>query len=521
MGGRTSQEEEVKRDNLNYNRQPMATTTTDTAEQPQGILPEAAQTTFERLIAARDIDTLLAQMDDRGEAATAALKEYNASTHEVCARPDKVVTDKQGNVTKRESVWKLPVPYQVYINELPVVFLYGRPVRWRQQSEGTDEAFNAFLQLLKDTRFDAKVRQCKRLAGAETQAAMLWRTYKGDDGQPAAQIRVLAQSKGDHIYTLRDQYENLLYVAWGYAVTEGEEELVRHVDIFTPATTYHCAQRDDGWHVDKEENLVGKIPIILFQQRKEWEGVEALINREEWIASHTADTNDYFADPIAIMSAEVIKNLPERKEAGKLLITNDRDGVNNAARYLTWDSAPQSKLQELDWLRSQILSKTFTPDITLDTLRSCSSLSAKALRTVMMLADIKAARLKETHDELLDRTASLATAIIGHVTDVRLRAQCDRLRVAHEWSEPFGEDVAEGLANVAAAFNSGLLSRETAIELNPVSPDPLREKERIAAEEQATERQREEQDQRQMQDVARQRTVTEDDTQRQTPSAEE
>lgn len=231
--------------------------------------------------------------------------------------------------------------------------------------------------------------------------------------------------------------------------------------------------------MEEEENLIGKIPIILFQQKKEWAGVEPLIHREEYIASRSADTNDYFADPIAIMDAEVIKNMPEKKDANKLLITKGQDGVDKAAKYLTWDNAPQSKKDEIEWLQDQIYSKTFTPKISLDSMKSISQLSAKALRTVMLLADIKASKHKEIHDELLDRTASLITAIIGNVLDVSLKSQCANLQIGHEFQEPFGEDVTESITNIVKLYDSELLSQEGAVELNPLVKDHEKEMQRI------------------------------------------
>ena len=245
--------------------------------------------------------------------------------------------------------------------------------------------------------------------------------------------------------------------------------------------------RNLGWEVNEEVNFIGKSPVILFREGKEWKGVEPLIHREEMIASRTADTNDYFSDPIAIMAAEIIKNMPEKKEAAKVLITNDKDGVDKAAKYLTWDSAPQSKKDEIEWLHTQILQKTFTPNITTDSLKQVSQLSAKALRTVMMLADIKASKHKEIHDELLDRSASLITAIIGNVLDVSLSGECENLRVGHEFQEPFGDDVADNLNNIIRAVEAGILSSEGGIELNPLVKDVAREKERLATE--ASERQ--------------------------------
>lgn len=444
---------------------------------------------FEQLLAAKDISAVKDKMCNQEQKIFDALSEYDTFSHEVMKREDKIITDKKGKFLRKEKVWKLPIPYPVYINEIALVFLYGRPIKWVQQSEGTDRAFDAFLDVIKRTRFDSKIRQCKRLAGAETESAMLFRVFRDDDGKPDVQIRVLARSKGDEIYVRWDQYENIISIGWGYYVREEEDNIVYHFDIYTKQTIYHCAKRSLGWEVNEEQNFIGKIPIILFQQEKEWKGVEPLIHREEFIASRTADTNDYFSDPIAIMSAEIIKNMPEKKEAAKMLITNDKDGVDKAAKYLTWDSAPQSKKDEIEWLHTQILQKTFTPNITTDTLKSVSQLSAKALRTVMMLADIKASKHKETHDELLDRTASLITAIIANVLDVSLSGECESLEIGHEFQEPFGDDIADSLTNIVKAVDAGIISTEGAIELNPLVKDVAREKQRLAQEQEERQQQ--------------------------------
>ncbi len=433
---------------------------------------------FEKLLQSKDISSVIDQMSNRREKIDEALKDYDTFSHEIMKREDKIITDKNGKFLRKEPVWKLPVPYPVYINEISLVFLYGRPVKWSQLSEGTDRAFNAYIDLLRRLRFDSKIRQCKRIAGAETESAMLFRVFRNNEGKPDAQIRVLAKSKGDDIYVRWDQYENIISIGWGYYVKENEK-VNYHFDIYTPNIIYRCSRESLGWKVIEEENLIGKIPIILFQQDKEWAGVEPLIHREEYIASRSADTNDYFADPIAIMDAELVKNLPEKKDANKLLITKGQDGVNNAAKYLTWDNAPQSKKDEIEWLQDQIHSKTFTPKISLDTMKSISQLSAKALRTVMLLADIKASKHKEVHDELLDRTASLVTAIIGNVLDVSLKNECEKLKIGHEFQEPFGDDITESITNIVKLYDAGLLSQEGGIELNPLVKDHSKEMKRI------------------------------------------
>lgn len=174
---------------------------------------------FEKLLAAKDISAVKERMGNRMDMAIAALKEYEVTSHEIMKREDKIITDKKGNFIRFEPVWKLPIPYQVYINEIALVFLYGRPVKWTQQSTGTDRAFQKFQDVIEHTHFNSKLRQCKRIAGSETESAMLFRVFRDANDAPDVQIRVLAKSKGDEIYTRWDQYENLISVAWGLLCT--------------------------------------------------------------------------------------------------------------------------------------------------------------------------------------------------------------------------------------------------------------------------------------------------------------
>ena len=222
-------------------------------------------------------------------------------------------------------------------------------------------------------------------------------------------------------------------------------------------------------------------------------GVESLIHREEYIGSRTADTNDYFADPIFLVHEDIIKSMPEKTEGSKTLRIkgNNIGDVSGYAKYLTWDSAPASKQAEVDWLQKHILSKTFTPNIDFDNMKSLSNVSGKALKQMMLLADIKAARHKEQHDELLSRTSSLITAIIGNVLNVALRSQCDEMKIVHDFQEPFGEDITSMIENIAKAKDAEILSTEGGVELNPLIDDHKLELERIQREaEEASARQR-------------------------------
>ncbi|MBR6775434.1 MAG: phage portal protein [Bacteroidales bacterium] len=445
---------------------------------------------FEQLIKAKDISRVKELFSTREVLVAEAMKEYDPNQHEIMKRPDKVLKDAKGERKGTLKRWKLPINYPQYINEVSVVFIYGRPVKWSNQSEGTDNAFSAFQDLIKRTRFDSKIRQCKRLAGAETQSAMLFRVFRNNENQPDCQIRVLAKSKGDEIYARWDMYENLVSFAWGYYVKDSSTETSYHFDIFTPDVIYRCKRVLAGWEVFEEQNPIGKIPVILFQQDKEWKGVERLIEREENIGSKTADTNDYFADPIMAVRADILKQLPNKDDDGKTIITN-ADDVSKVASYLTWDSASESKQKEIEWLQKHILTKTFTPNIDFESMKGLANVSGKALKQMMLLADIKASKHKETHDELLDRTANLGIAIIGNVLNIALKKECDNLKVGHEYQEPFGEDIKETIETIAKAKDFDMMSMETSVELNPLVKNKAQELKRIEKESsEAAQRQR-------------------------------
>jgi hypothetical protein len=149
---------------------------------------------------------------------------------------------------------------------------------------------------------------------------------------------------------------------------------------------------------------------------------------------------------------------------------------------LTWDSAPESKQKEIEWLQKHILTKTFTPNIDFENMKGLSNVSGKALKQMMLLADIKAQRHKEVHDELLDRTGNLIIAIIGNVLNIALRGECNNLVVGHEFQEPFGEDIKETIENIAKAKDAEMLSTEGAIELNPLVKNKEQEMKRIEKE---------------------------------------
>ena len=382
---------------------------------------------FEQLIVAKDIGRVISLMDNHHQEADEALKEYNPKTHVIMERKDKILKDLTGKRKGTLARWKLPVGYPVYINEMSLVFIFGQPVKWVQLSDDTDDGFKAFTDLLTRMHINSKIRQCKRLAGSETESAMLFRVFRNNEGQADCQIRVLARSKGDEIYTRWDVYENLITFAWGHYSKDISGKTTYHVDIFTDHTIYHCQR--------------GSL----------------------------------------VIKAALLKSMPNKDVENKTLVASDNvDDVSKLAGFLTWDGQNESKKDEIEWLKHHILTKTFTPDVDWSQMKGLSAMSGKALKQMMLLADIKATKHKELYDELLDRIGSLVISIMSNVLYInRGELKLNELKVQATYREPFGEDVAEVIKNINDSIEGGTMSEESGIEQNPLVKDKQLEKARV------------------------------------------
>ena len=152
---------------------------------------------FDELLEAGDITRAVGLMTDWSEVAAKNLKDYKIGSHKIMDRKDKAVFDKKGNFLRWRKRWKIPQPYQEYINEVSLVFLYGKPVLWAQYTENTDFAFDAYTKLNEECRFDSIIREAKRAAGAEGTSAILYHVYKDREGKPRLLLKCLCKDDYD------------------------------------------------------------------------------------------------------------------------------------------------------------------------------------------------------------------------------------------------------------------------------------------------------------------------------------
>lgn len=499
--------------------------------------------TFEELLDSKDVPRAIGMLENRSEQAVQNLIEYNTNTHKVMNRPNKDIYDKNGNFLRDKEVNRIAIPYPKFINEIALVFIYGRPPLWSNgtpnpyaeerkklveqrdsisngpketngeepakavavngtvidqianegamldaverrieeidaYSKSNDEKYKRLTDTLDECHFNSKLREAKRYAGCEGCSALLFHTYQ-ENGEPHMLIYTLAKSKNDDLYTLFDPYGRLIVFARGYTTLNAENKSVSHYDIYTKDFMYFCENVNGSvWKVDKKTNFVKKIPAIVFIQETEWDGTQSILDRIENAYSRNADSNDNFADPALVATSDIINTLPKQEEESKLYVLKNGGDI----KYLERSNANQARQDEIDALDDQAMSKSFTPNITIEDLRGISNASGSTLEHIMMLGTIKADKRKETHDEYLSRVGNLMKSIMENVMD-RKGGSYEELRLIHVFQPPFGDDIAAVVDRLMRQYGGGGMSRKTLLEKSPLIDDADREEERIRQEE--------------------------------------
>lgn len=430
------------------------------------------------LIQSADIDQAKTLMQNRDIEVCQAIKEYNPESHEVNRRSDKFRKGKAPYYTE-----KLPRGRQRYINEVELFFLLGQPIKWKATSDNTDNAFLAFSDFLKDTRFNSNMREAKRTAGAETECAKIYHIYK-ERGIAHVKVKVISKSAGYTLRPLFDQWDNLIAFGYGYYLNENGSN-IEHFDIETSDFIYRCKLGRFGWEVTPVTNPTGKINVIYYRQEKAWAGVQRRINREEFIDSKAADTNNYFADPKLKVTADVLQNMTGggTNNVGEVIQLTDRE--RSSVEYLAPPEYSSMKDSEKKDLAQSILFDTFTPDFSYENMKGLGTLSGEAMRRAMAIGYMKRDNLKETYDELVDREKNLILSIMMNVTHIEMREELSRLVVEHEFSEPFLDDKDKNINTIVALYNARLISLPSAIEMLSLTDKPEEEVRRILEEQSA------------------------------------
>lgn len=429
------------------------------------------------------------------------LKQYNPYQHDVndiTKRPDKILSedgeeihDAVNNTIRRTvdhaivKVNRLPIPIQKRIVLIASTFLVGE--RINIESDAESEIDNKLEQLVrkvwKDNKLDYRSKEVAKLMKSETHCAELWYDYENADywkgtiiseSKKKFGVKVLAESKGDKLYPIFDEYDDLVAFGRGYDVTGEDGKKIEHFDIYTETKIIYGEKNEQEWTSKTIDNPFGAIPVIYYSQdAPEWADVQPLIDRMENRLSDFADTNDYFGDPALVANGNVT-NMPDKAEVGKTFqVTNGGD-----VKYLTWDSAPESIKMEFDMLEQEINAGTHTPNISFDSMKNIlGNTSGIALKLLFMDAQIKATDQQEAFGMLIQRRLNLLIKMVVSLAKGHFVNHTLSLYPIFKPYMPVNDVEYNNL--LLSAYKGGMISKKTMVSKSTLVQDAEREMEEM------------------------------------------
>lgn len=434
--------------------------------------------TFLQYIDDGDINNALKLMTSNEDEVMQALKEYDPESHAVMSRRNKMRSGRNPYET-----CKLPRTRQNYINEVELFFLLGNDIVWTKE-DGDDEAYKLFTEFIKSTRFASNMRKVKRIAGSETECAKYYRLYRDTNGEAKYDVIILSKSKGYDLRTLIDQYGHLVAAAYGFKTKRANGKTIDNWVFLTPDATFECTKGSLGWEVTTSLNPTHRINLVYYKQPKAWGGVQHRCDREEDIDSKIGDTNNYFADPIAKATADVLQAIADPDTPGKVIQLQGRE---SSFDYVNPPQASELRRDEQLNLSQSILFDSFTPDFSFENMKGMGTLTGESIKRALILGYIKRQNRMEIYEELVDRDLHVMLGVLAFLNPT-LKEKIEALDISFAFAEPFGEDTREKWSDVANLYGAGLVSLEEAVRMVGVAADADAEIELIMGAENGTQK---------------------------------
>lgn len=419
-------------------------------------------------------------------------KQYDPQTHDIkdtTKRPDKLIETDQGASTA--TVTRIPVSFQKTIVRRAAAFLVGNPIQL--SANPADQTQIDLLSAVQKTWDDAKLdydsKALVKLLKKETEVAELWYTEQVDDTYWAntpmqgskfrLRMKILANDKGDSLFPVFNAAGDMIAFGRAYTIKVGDKN-EEHFDTYTDTQIILGVKTDAGWKPTPTANAIGKIPVIYYsQEAPDWQDVQDAIDRYEKSISNHGDTNDYSGSPIVVCDGEV-EGFAKKGEQGKVLITKNGATV----KYLSYDQAPESVKLEQTNLKSLIYEQTDTPDISFEQMKGIGPLSGAALKMLFMAAHMKAADGEEIFGKGVQRRINYLKAALAKINVKLEKALPLSIKPKFEYFLP-KDDQGTVETLVSATGGKPIISRKTAVALNPLVQDPETEMKNLEDEDSA------------------------------------
>lgn len=407
------------------------------------------------------------------------------------------------------SLQDIIVKRRVAFMNLGKIRLFAEP-----KNGGEERAFALLNKLRENNKASFKESEIARILNEELQVAKLYYSVDTEDASHWSQLssvkkdfkmQILAPSKGDSLLPVFNSLGELVYFGRGYKRTPNIDEIMKGggseadadkeiecLDIYSKDKLYKFEKgehvtgdlTEGGWVLTNVVNLpYGKIPVIYYSKDKPiWANVQPLIERLEVALSDLSDANSYNASPLlAFLNVTGVEAQKKGEQGKAVVLSGDKADV----KYVTWDQVINAVEFEVNTLLNFIYSLTQTPNISFEEMKELGQLSGVAFDRIFLDAHLAARNeIEGGYGELIQRSINLEKALLASM-EVSLRQALSDLSVTFEVPHFKLDDIDSDVDLAVKAFESGLISKATAMSLTGLVNNVEDELERMKLDEES------------------------------------
>lgn len=412
-------------------------------------------------------------------------KEYNPNLHPVMTDPN--YRDK---VTRKgvEHLTRITLGLQRLAVKRMGELAFGIPVKrvYKPKDDAEKKAAEIMEAIFAKNRIDSVNIERSKYLYASCEVVTLWfsreaqTTYGGEVSPIKLRCKNYSPMKGDALYPLFDEYDDMIALSIEYTRYENSTHVV-YFDTYT--ATEHVRWRTEGGNTTEEIRepiTLGKITgVYAHRDTPIWEDQSQNVYEVEWTLSRNGNYIRKNARPNWVVFSD--NKITFGKESNK-----DNEGRNvlkygkdDKAQYVTWQQAIDSIKFHVDEIKRNFFMELQLPDMSMENMKA-TPMSGEARKMMFIDAQLKVRDESGLWLEYFDREINVVRAFMKAMFPALAKA-IDALNVEVEITAYIINDDETTIKNLVTA-NGGkaIMSQRESVEYLGWSADVDRTMAQIA-----------------------------------------
>lgn len=392
-------------------------------------------------------------------------KEYDPCKHPVMTDHEYVDKVTKGHT---ERMTRIILGWQKLATKRMSALLCGIPVKrlYNPSNDQEKRAAAVIEGIYQRNRIDAVNLERAKMLYAACENITIWfaqespTNYGGETSALKLRCRNYSPIKGDELYPLFDEYDDLIALSVKYQRTENAK-VVSYFDTYT-SDRHICWNLNEKSVVTDEEITIGKIPGVYIHRKEPiWEDMSQNVYEAEWTYSRNGNYIRKNSRPtLAVMTNGDVKTgkAPQGDNVSRDVV---RLGQNDKLEYVTWEASNEALKFHIEELKHNFNSQLQLPDTSMDNMKS-SPMSGESRKMLFMDSQMKVTDESGIWTEYYDREINVIRAF-AKVMFPGLASAIDSLVITHMITPYQIRDEKERVETLSVAAGGAIASRLTAI----------------------------------------------------------